>query len=228
MPDAPPKPAPDRYRVGVMYRSAGSKVQVEAGHKCIGSTTRDLFTREQTYWFKSIAQFEANRADIFEARYGHSRPIPVFQLLDESGNVAPPVDVSGVIKGIVDGSLKLSDKDSQAITRHFAAMFASRVATGTVAAPAPMPKPVVITQEEVAIPPPPPPPGISHLAPAVFAAHNGRKIRLKEFAEELHMDPAMLRQVIESDSRFQVIPSGGWVRRVGDAPYEEAEIPVPV
>ena len=74
-----------KIQIGVIYRSAGRRVQVEAGHKRIGMTSHDVTTGQQTYWFKD-GEFERVKYDLFEMASPLAKPVPVVRLVED---VAP-------------------------------------------------------------------------------------------------------------------------------------------
>lgn len=74
-----------KIQIGVIYRSAGQRVQVEAGHKRIGITSHDVTTGQQTYWFKD-GEFEHVKYDLFEMASPLAKPVPVVRLVED---VAP-------------------------------------------------------------------------------------------------------------------------------------------
>lgn len=49
---------------------------VEKGTRTIARTAHDIRTGEQTHWFGSFAEFEQQKADIFEAPTNFNKPIP--------------------------------------------------------------------------------------------------------------------------------------------------------
>lgn len=185
----------DRFRVGLCFYSAGQRVAVEAGlGPALGHTSHSEKYGQQVFWFKSVAEFEKYRQDIFEARNAFHRPVPVVEMLDEQPpepKTAPPVAAPSL----------------QAVASFETAKAAMNPA---FAPPAPLP-------------PPPPLPGTAPTLPtvadpleaeAIFKFHAGRKIRIKEFAAELNCSPEYLEPIIKNDPRYAPIV-GGWVRLAG-------------
>lgn len=87
----------DKFRVGLIYYSAGLSVEVEAGHRMIGRTSRDPKIGEQVFWFPSVADFHKHRRDIFECigRFSINTPIPHFEPIEEPVPAAVEVPTAG-------------------------------------------------------------------------------------------------------------------------------------
>ena len=79
-----------KIKVGVVYRSAGQRVDVEAGHKRLGRTSHDVSTGQQTFWFPDVETFERVKYDLFECASPLAKPVPIFRLVDETAPPPPP------------------------------------------------------------------------------------------------------------------------------------------
>lgn len=86
----------DKFRAGLLYYSAGQRVIVEAGFSPIGHTSLCPKTGQQVYWFKSLAEFERYKKDIFENTAGIHRPVPLFEPIGETVAVEA-VEVEAVV-----------------------------------------------------------------------------------------------------------------------------------
>jgi hypothetical protein len=200
-----------KIQIGVIYRSAGQRVQVEAGHKRIGMTSHDVTTGQQTYWFKSQEEFDRVKYDLFEMASPLAKPVPVVRVVES--------------EEIAKGSRELTPEQQEVLceyaVRKHAALKAELETPVVVKTPVaedaqevfvPVPEPTSPTEIPAPVTIPPPPPAApSTLADDIFAALAGRKIRVKDFAAELGLSPETVEEAVSSDSRFAKIVAG-WVR----------------
>lgn len=179
-----------KIKVGVVYRSAGQRVDVEAGHKRIGMTSHDVTTGQQTYWFKD-GEFDRVKFDLFEMSSPLAKPVPVFRLVEDE-----------VVPVVVTAPVTEDEQET------FVPVPKTLVTEPTAATE--IPAPVTI--------PPPPPAAPATLADDIFTALAGRKIRVKDFAAELGLSPEILHDTVSADPRFATI-TAGWVR-AAESPAE--------
>lgn len=186
----------DKIRAGVFYFSAGQRVAVEVGATIIGHTSQNA-KGNQVYWFKSVADFERLRKDLFEATNPLYKPIPCFEVL---------TGMEGALENI-----QAIAKLQEAVEK--LGFYVGWTSSGEPVVSPKKESPIAAARASMApvaeLPPPPPLPEKS--PDEIFAALAGRKPRIQEFAAELNMDPARLKTLIEADPRYAPIV-GGWVR----------------
>lgn len=186
----------------------------EAGSIRLGTTVRESRTGGQVFWFKSLADFEKHKFNVFEMKHGHTPPVPMVEMIP--GESAAP-DQSGIVvtmqKALEDLGMWVgyTDDGNVVIRRR---PTDEELAAGGFWVPEQQDANVSIegtgtmpTANVSTFAPPPPPPSF---ADAIFAAHGGRKIRLNDFAAELQIEPDDLKKIIISDSRYKEIHAG-WV-----------------
>lgn len=232
----------DRYRVGLLFRSGGMKQQVDAGFKKLGFTTRSPKYGDQVYWFPTVADFEKYRKDVFETKYAVVAPVPIFEFLEpDMGPVVKKMRLAleglGVMATITeDGNdVVFSRKGPSRETSPFGdnpfegqnneaavAKVPDAILGGFVGRPED--RQIYINQETGQLksfnsdPNLLPPPPLPLTADAIYEAHAGRTLRLGEFAEELHMEPEALKNIIINDPRYRSPIQAGWIVRVPNTP----------
>ena len=178
-------------KFGVEFFGTSLRIKIEDGFNIIGETDWNPKRGTQVYYFKDEQDWEMHRRSVFEAQYTFDKPVPFFEA-ELTGNVEIPT----LTPTAKVATVRMEDIKTEPVM--------------TVI------EPVAETKEEVAsevldtqTEADPAAPSMSQI---VAIINEGKKVRFKDVADRLNVDPELVKNIITETPKSPVtIGQGGWV-----------------